>query len=388
MRRTLVVATVALGALVSGAAPAWAIPAFARKYQQSCTTCHAPFPRLKPFGEEFAGRGFRMPAPDQEPARATLDVGDPLLQLHRDFPIAARIEGYYAYKEDAVAQNDVEWPWVFKILSGGPIAKKMSYYVYFIIEEGDVVGLEDAWLQFNALGGAPLDLLVGQFQICDPLFKRELRLERFDYEIFKTRVGDAAVNLTYDRGGVLSWHAPAAFEVVVQLVNGNGIEAAQDENFDNDRNKNFALRVARPVGPVRLGVFGYTGKEENGAGVTNRTSYVGPDIVVDAGERWQVNVEYLERRDDDPFFTGTSPGTLETRGGFAEVHYFPLGQDGRIALSALYNRVRSDVAAARFESASLTLNWLLARNVRLLTEIGQDLEADRSFVSVGVVSAF
>ena len=35
-----------------------AMPAFARKYQMSCKTCHSPFPKLKPYGEEFAGNGF------------------------------------------------------------------------------------------------------------------------------------------------------------------------------------------------------------------------------------------------------------------------------------------------------------------------------------------
>jgi len=61
-----------------------AIPAFARKYQLSCSTCHAPFPRLKPYGEEFAGRGFRMEDASKEPARATWDVGDPMLKLMRE----------------------------------------------------------------------------------------------------------------------------------------------------------------------------------------------------------------------------------------------------------------------------------------------------------------
>ena len=38
-----------------------AIPAFARKYQISCQVCHSPImPRLKAFGDEFAGDGFRM----------------------------------------------------------------------------------------------------------------------------------------------------------------------------------------------------------------------------------------------------------------------------------------------------------------------------------------
>ena len=40
----------ALAAAAALLAPldAEAIPAFARKYKVSCTTCHAPFPRLKP----------------------------------------------------------------------------------------------------------------------------------------------------------------------------------------------------------------------------------------------------------------------------------------------------------------------------------------------------
>ncbi len=32
-----------------------AMPAFARKYGMTCKTCHAPFPRLKPYG---AAQGF------------------------------------------------------------------------------------------------------------------------------------------------------------------------------------------------------------------------------------------------------------------------------------------------------------------------------------------
>ena len=47
----------------AAARPAEAIPAFARKYQFSCSTCHAPAPRLKPFGEAFAARGFRLEDP-------------------------------------------------------------------------------------------------------------------------------------------------------------------------------------------------------------------------------------------------------------------------------------------------------------------------------------
>jgi hypothetical protein len=79
---------------------------------------------------------------------------------------------------------------------------------------------------------------------------------------------------------------------------------------------------------------------------------------------------------------------VDSNGGFAELHFFPNGQNGRMAFSALYNRVSSDDPLARYESASLTFNWLMARNVRLMCEVGRDLEADRSIANVGVVTAF
>src|ERR1700730_3711666 len=38
-----------------------AVPAFARKYQTSCQTCHIGFPKLNAFGEAFRLNGYRMP---------------------------------------------------------------------------------------------------------------------------------------------------------------------------------------------------------------------------------------------------------------------------------------------------------------------------------------
>ena len=44
----------------------YSIPAFARKYNMSCKVCHSPFPKLKPYGEDFAGNGFVLK--DKDPA--------------------------------------------------------------------------------------------------------------------------------------------------------------------------------------------------------------------------------------------------------------------------------------------------------------------------------
>lgn len=374
-----------LAIMLTCASDAGAIPAFARKYQLSCSTCHAPFPRLKPFGEEFAARGFRMEKPEAEPPRATYDVGDPLLMLTRDFPIAARMEGFAAYNENADAEADFETPWVFKILSGGPLSQKMAYYLYFIVEKGETVGVEDAFLQYSGIFNSPVDLIFGQFQVCDPLFKRELRLERFDYDIYKARVGDVAANLTYDRGAMFAATLPAEVDLVAMVVNGNGIPSGE---FDNDDNKNFALRVAREFGPVRAGAFAYFGNEEHESGIENETFYLGPDLVVTGGDKWQLNAQYLTRSDDDPFFLGAGASEVDTNGGFAEVHWFPRGHDGRYAWSLLYNRIDSDDPTAESENVSVTFNYLLARNVRLLIDAGRDQLNEANKASVGLIAGF
>ncbi len=65
MRKALVVFSCAVN-VVAWSRPAEAIPAFARKYQTSCTTCHTAWPVLNPFGEAFRRNGFRFPGDDKD----------------------------------------------------------------------------------------------------------------------------------------------------------------------------------------------------------------------------------------------------------------------------------------------------------------------------------
>lgn len=51
-----------------------------------------------------------------------------------------------------------------------------------------MAGLEDAYVQFTDVGGSGVSVIAGQFQVSDPLFKRELRLEYEDYQPYRVRV--------------------------------------------------------------------------------------------------------------------------------------------------------------------------------------------------------
>ena len=63
---TRVTAVVALLLLVlPGPMDADAIPAFARRYRTSCSTCHTAAPKLNPLGEAFRLNGYRFPFNDK-----------------------------------------------------------------------------------------------------------------------------------------------------------------------------------------------------------------------------------------------------------------------------------------------------------------------------------
>src|SRR5438445_110838 len=60
MARRLLLPLVA-AALLSTAAPARALPAFARRFNLACGACHSAVPRLNAFGEAFHENGFKPP---------------------------------------------------------------------------------------------------------------------------------------------------------------------------------------------------------------------------------------------------------------------------------------------------------------------------------------
>lgn len=362
-----------------------AIPAFARKYNMTCKTCHSPFPKLKAYGEEFAGNGFVLK--DQDAPRYFVETGDEKLSLIRDLPLAIRVEGHATFNEDNSKHGDFKSPLSFKILSGGTIAKNVSYYVYYILEEGDTGKLEDAFLMFNNLFGSELDFSIGQFQVSDPLFKRELRLSRADYDIYKVKVGKSNVNLTYDRGIMLSYGFETGTDIVLEIVNGNGIGLPSNANFDNDKHKNFMGRISQDVGEhFRIGGFGYLGKEEVND-VVNDLWMVGPDATISI-DPVELNFQYVERRDKDPFFFGSAAVEIKTRGAIAELIFQPDGDNSDWYALALYNWVESNIGPLDKKSSTLHLGYLLARNIRLVGEFTQNFTEKFGMFSLGFVSAF
>jgi hypothetical protein len=368
-----------------------AMPAFARKYQMSCKTCHAPFPKLKAYGDEFAANGFALK--DKDAPRYFADTGDEKVSLLRDLPVAIRFEGYASFNNSHSRSLDFSSPFLIKLLSGGVIARNISYYLYFFFgEKGKVAGLEDAFVMFNDVWG-DLDIYIGQFQVSDPLFKRELRLSFEGYQIYESRPGLSGIDLTYDRGIMFTYGLKGGTDLTLEVVNGSGIgesEANPHGNFDADKYKNVLGRISRDVTDnFRVGAFGYVGKERGANGLVNSLWMAGVDATLTV-PKLELNLQYVERRDKNPSFL-LGAAEVATRGGFAELIYLPRGDDSSWYGGGLFNWVDSDQEDLKYQAASLYGGYLLRRNFRLLAEatyLIKGVEGRHARFSLGMITAF
>jgi hypothetical protein len=383
-------------------APAHGIPAFARKYNVSCNLCHSPAPRLNEFGETFAANGFEF-TPGEEP-RDTIETGDAMLRLLRRIDLAFRLDAYVAAVRPRGAGStgvDLQTPWNIKVLSGGAIADRISYYLYFFMtERGEVAGLEDAYIQFTDIASSGVSVIAGQFQVSDPLLKRELRLHYEDYQPYRVRVGHARADLTYDRGIFATWEPWHGGDLALIVVNGHGLDHATAERlYDRDNMKNVALRVSQTVGPARVGAFGYYGRER-ADGISERILIWGPDATLALSPAVEVNLQFLRREDTNPMLIADGAGST-VDSGLVEAIVGPLGANGRWFATGLFNWIEADQPvvslrlgeqdggfARRYRTAALGAHYLLHRNVRLMGEVGYDLEVERPRFILGSTLAW
>jgi hypothetical protein len=354
-----------------------AIPLFARKYKVSCVMCHTGFPQLNSFGNAFASNGYQMPGEDTKDFVDEIEDGK--LFLHEHFPFAIRVDSFYRVRKDTDVNFDLESPFAAKILTNGILAKDISYYFYFLFDErGGVTGIEDAFIYFNnAFTVENFDVRMGQYQITDSIFPREQRLTFQDYTYFTVPVSNSGFNLVYDRGVEASYSIEATEDFGIGLLggiaNGNGIPNADaNRNFDNDPYKNFYGRISFSYGNQGIGIYAYSGKEENTSKAVNEFYRIGPDFNFTIFGDWNLWGSYLYGEDDNAIFAANGVGDIKSWGGFTGVtHYLT----DKWLLSLLHNIVEVD-RKPQLDVNVVTVNfsYYMMRNLKFMFEGTADLK--------------
>lgn len=271
-----------IGMLVMEVKEAKAIPAFARKYRTSCTTCHVAIPKRNAFGEAFRRNGFIMPR-----GNAQL-IKDPPVSLGAEawkeawpnavwpgdippsFPLAAYVHQRLVIdfgKSKRANQVEFDAPHEVELLFGGAFGENIGFFGEWVAYEKAVQapGLKRFFFQFNDVLGSKnfLNIKVGRFEpgITDGYMDAQrMTMEHpitLDYRAAgKWRARDAQAGI--ELNGIINRRLHYALGV----VNGEG----KTVNDDTDEKDVFA-RVG-----LKLGGLAYDGisddatvelKEEN-----------------------------------------------------------------------------------------------------------------------------
>ncbi len=311
--------TIAFGAgflvwLVLGSVPRTsAIPAFARKYQTSCSTCHNDYPELNDFGEAFKKNGFKFPKDDETFVKeAPVLLGAKAYQkvfpkavypgeIPGSLPLGFRYSGFATYNSKQplsiapfLPRTDLFSPNTFTMIAAGSFGERLSFWIDDDISAGGSGaegGLGDGYLKVNDLGhyiGLPKDALnlrFGQFELDLP-FTQARTINLSDYDIYGQASTAALQGTTanpfvfaatqrgfeiggYPNDGNFAWS--------LSLVNGNNdnpavrnskdiyVRISQRFNLERDASVRKEVQAAGPTGPrdhtsLRFGAFYYHGR--------------------------------------------------------------------------------------------------------------------------------
>ena len=195
----------------------YAIPAFSRQYQTSCTTCHLDFPKLNDFGKAFKDAGFKFPKDDETflkvpatllGAPAQKDVWPRTVwpgEIPGMPPIGLRMNNFFQVTGNnrnrfnplagpgtlpqIIPRTDFE-SGLFSIFTAGNFGSDIAFWVdddISVAGDNAAGGLGDGYIKFVNLGRflkLPTDALsirAGQFELDLPVTQaRNINLSPYD----------------------------------------------------------------------------------------------------------------------------------------------------------------------------------------------------------------
>ena len=310
-------------AIQTSAPRAMAIPAFARKYHTSCSTCHSNWPQLNDFGRAFKINGFKFPKDDED------FLKEPPLMLGAQaqkeafpysiypgelpiLPISFRYSGYLTYTSPQppevtaaagyVPSTDLFQPNTFTIFAASSLGPSLAFWIDDDIStagSGANGGLGDGYIKANNFLGHyvhvpqnDLNVRLGQFELDLP-FTQARSINLTNYAIYDETAyvnptgtgplaGTTANPLTFaspQRGVEIGGYPNRGYTwwTVTLLDGGNSLGTVNSKDvyvnlgqrFDLERNPEIRkqLQASGATGvhdhtSIRFNAFGYLGNNE------------------------------------------------------------------------------------------------------------------------------
>lgn len=202
-----------------------AIPAFARKYKTSCSTCHTMYPVLNSFGKAFRANGYRIPGGDEQFAKEEpTSLGAPGWKKvfpesvwPSDIPGSSVasfwLSSQFKANPSATVTNEFDGLNELYILGAGTLGESFSFFAELEIIDGGTVptgfgaALPRAFFQYNHPSHR-FNVTAGLFEPRAVLTSTRLRLMRVS-DYLANRYGVAptgnSFSLSPNQRGVEVW---------------------------------------------------------------------------------------------------------------------------------------------------------------------------------------
>ncbi|MBI4815526.1 MAG: hypothetical protein HY791_04685 [Deltaproteobacteria bacterium] len=392
-------ALVALVGLTVSARSSEAIPAFARRYEMSCRTCHAyRFPLLSSFGKRFREDGYQLPEGAEDPVRARRNVEpgtvSDLTTLFREVPLSLRGQVFAVGRVESKEGAPIYENKIFSYLDGGgSVARDLSFFFSFTPFPATQlhqarIGIHD--LGESWLGAGTLNVRAGALMLLD--FQRPTHRQISPGgPKSATGVAVGANTFTLDNTTLgLELHGrplggPFLYELALVAGDPGATLTDRDDWKDGFARLSYTFFQNGPHELV-LGAFGYLGRADL---VTEQTQFelaqrddfyiVGGDAELDVGPLNVFGTAYTSRHAD----ARLDGEPVSFFGGRAEV---VVGISDDLIASLRYDGVTSSHdETLRRSGLAPHLTWLMVANAALSIEWRQDLLDSKSSSGVALL---
>ncbi len=350
--------------------PAYAIPAFARKYNADCSMCHYPnAPRLNSFGHEFRRAGFRTPdefSKDQDISK----VGDFL---------AARTRVRYEYEN--IENDPVRSEFVLNdttIFYSGVFTKYFSAFNELERERDGELGLVAS---ISGVYGQPdhySTFRVGQFHTLTRVgfggFDRPTGISTASPLSSDLTTGGAPFKINTDQRGLELTHIYKKSRIIAQILNGINPEGEGGDG-DADTAKDYSIAYERILDDLASGftLYGYWGSwfDDEDPAIRNRAGFaryaltgnkIFPEVL---GGNFELLAGYVRSQDSASSALG---GNVQGNAFFAEIEdYF---ERHNFTVLARYDFIDPDVDEGNDRKERWTIGYVrtLQSYLRLAVE--------------------
>jgi hypothetical protein len=148
-----------------------ALPAFARKYNLPCSSCHEAWPKLSAFGQQFKDNGYQMGNDRDAPIYQNLSYWPVTFRItpnwHHESTNRVAVDGTAPGSTVEAQVNTQGFDWSgLDFHTAGTLAKNISFYVLPSSDNTGAFHFESVWGRLDSLGGSPwLNIKFGKFEL-------------------------------------------------------------------------------------------------------------------------------------------------------------------------------------------------------------------------------